>query len=181
MRNRFLLACWIVAALAAGSAVPPARAQEPWAPYLDDDGERKEMGDPLKLGDKQWMDLRFTDFPGMKSRIGVLFTEGEAAVSPKYKKGLTKLFMSLSGKPENVAEPQKVIEDFVRSALLGTNRFVLVERTTATGDIAAENALADSGRVESSTAHRYARAVSAGRLYVARFVGADYLVKATLL
>jgi curli biogenesis system outer membrane secretion channel CsgG len=157
--------------LAAGVPALPAVADEAWKPYLEEnEGEVKDLGDPRKLKDKDWLAVRYGEYSGYKSRLGVVVSEAKDAYSPEYKKTFTKLIMDLSGTPERLAQPQNHIEDLVRQALTGTHRFTMLERTSAAEDIAREQALADSGRVDPSTAP------AAGKI-----TGAEYTVMATLI
>src|SRR5205823_4823797 len=66
--------------------------------------------------------------------------------------------------------PFNHIEDMVRQALTATNRFTMVERTTATGDVLGEQDFGASGRVEDKTAAA-----------IGHLKGAEYIVKATII
>src|SRR5881396_664600 len=134
-RNHWLLAVIV----ATGRLAPPAAADEAWKPHLEEsNGEAKELGDPKELKDKDWLGIRYGEYSGYKTRLGVVFSEVEAAYPPKYKHEFAKMIMALSGKSESVAQPQNHLEELVRQALTSTNRFDLVERTTATANLAGE-------------------------------------------
>jgi curli biogenesis system outer membrane secretion channel CsgG len=158
-------------ALIAVTPALPAAAAQAWKPYLDGgNGEAKELGDPRKLNDKEWREIRYTEYPGYRTLLGVIASEEQAAYPPKYKNDFAKMIVALSGKSQMVPKPQNYIEDLVRQALVSTNRFTLVERTTAAEDIALEYDLADSGRVDRNTSAK-----------VGKIKGADFIVVATLI
>jgi curli biogenesis system outer membrane secretion channel CsgG len=157
--------------LAAGRLALPALADDAWKPHLENkNGEAKELGDPKALKDGDWLEIQYGPYSGYKSRLAVVVSEEKTAYTPEYKSAFKKMIVAMADRPKMVPNPQNYIEDLVRQALTSTNRFELLERTTATADIAAEQALGDSGRVDTATA------VPADRI-----TGAEYLVKATLI
>jgi curli biogenesis system outer membrane secretion channel CsgG len=169
MRPLFPLAGVVALALAAGSPTSPALAADAWRAYLESgQGESKELGNPKELGDKAWLSVRYTEYSGYRPRIGVVVIEDKGAYPPAFKNQFAKMIVGLSGK--NNALPQNHLEDLVREALRETHRFALLERTSAIGDLAAEQALADSGRVDSATP-----------LATGGILGAEYAVKTTLI
>jgi curli biogenesis system outer membrane secretion channel CsgG len=196
VRLRLAHVLMLAVAVALGSPALPAGGDEAWNPRLESDGETKDLGDPRQVKDKDWLTIRYGQYSGYRTRLGVLVSEGDHAYSPQYKKTLVKLIMDLSGKPETMSQPQYYIEDLVRQAMDGTHRFTLLERTTASKDIAAEQAAGasasstaapssdgslvqasaaafapgDSSRMDPSTVAR-----------PGRIIGAEYLVKATLI
>jgi curli biogenesis system outer membrane secretion channel CsgG len=142
--------------LALGSPSPSAGGNDAWKPRLEKDGETRELGDHRQVKDKDWLTIRYGEYSEYKTRLGVMVSEGENAYTPKYKKTLVKLIMDLSGKPEMMSQPQNYIEDLVRQALASTHRFNLLERTTATKDILAEQAAGVVGRTNRDTAAAHA-------------------------
>src|SRR5438093_9096844 len=82
-RNHWLLAVNV----ATGRLAPPAAADEAWKPHLEEsNGEAKELGDPKELKDKDWLGIRYGEYSGYKTRLGVVFSEVEAAYPPKYRR-----------------------------------------------------------------------------------------------
>ncbi len=171
MRTRVRLCIALVALFAAGRLALPAVADDSWKPHLEEkNGEVKDLGDPKALKDGDWLEIQYGAYPGYRARLGVVVSEEKTAYSPQYKNVFSKMIVAMADRPKMVADPQNYIEDLVRQALTSTNRFELLERTSAVSDIVGEQALGDSGRVDPATA------VSAGRI-----TGAEYLVKATLI
>ncbi len=171
MRTRVRLWIALGVLLAAGWLALPAVADDSWKPHLEDkSGEAKPLGDPKALKDGDWLKIQYGPYPGYKARVGVVVSEEKNAYPPKYKNVFSKMIVAMADRPKMVADPQNYIEDLVRQALTSTNRFDLLERTSAVGDIAREQALADSGRVDSATA-----------VLTGRITGAEYLVKTTLI
>ena len=167
MRPVFPLVGVVAVVLAAASPAWPAA--DLWKAYLEDkQGETKELGNLRELGDKEWLSIHYTEFSGYRPRIGVVVIEDKNAYPPAFKNQFRKMIVGLAGR--NDALPQNHLEDLVREALGATHRFNLLERTSATGDLAAEQALVDSGRVDSATA------AATGAIQ-----GAEYVVKTTLI
>src|SRR5258705_3351273 len=80
------------------------------------------------------------------------------------------MMVALSGKRAQATLPQNHIEDLVRQALMSTSRFKMVERTTATQDIIAEQDFGASGRVDAKSAAK-----------IGKIKGTEYTVKATII
>jgi curli biogenesis system outer membrane secretion channel CsgG len=169
VKLRFMQSCALAAALT--TLTLPALAQEGWRCYLESKkGETKELGDYRQLKDKDWLTIRYTDFAGYKPRLGVVASEEKTAYPPEYQNEWARMMVDLSGKANQGTLPQNHIEDLVRQALMSTNRFKMVERTTATDDILAEQDLGASGRVDQKTAPK-----------VGKIKGTEYTVKATII
>jgi curli biogenesis system outer membrane secretion channel CsgG len=161
--------CLLAAAL--GMTASPARADGAWKSYLENKkGERQDVVDIHPLKDKDWLTIHYTDFEGYKPRLGVVASEEKTAYPPEYRNEFARMMVDLSGKGAQATLPQNHIEDLVRQALMSTNRFKMVERTTATGDMMAEQDLGASGRVDAKTAPK-----------IGRIKGTEYTVKATII
>ena len=169
MRIRFAMSCVLAAAL--GGLILPAFADQGWRSYLENKkGETRDLGDVKQLKDKDWLTIHYTDFTGYKPRLGVVASEEKTAYPPEYRNEFARMMVDLSGKAPQATLPQNHIEDLVRQALMSTNRFKMVERTTATEDILAEQDLGASGRVDAKSAAR-----------IGKIKGAEYTVKATIV
>ena len=149
----------------------PALAQEGWKSYLETKkGERRDLGDIRQIKDKDWLTIHYTEFGGYKPRLGVVASEEKTAYPPEYQNEFARMMVDLSGKGPHGTLPQNHIEDLVRQALMSTNRFKMVERTTATDDILSEQDLGASGRVDQKTAAK-----------IGKIKGTEYTVKATII
>jgi curli biogenesis system outer membrane secretion channel CsgG len=169
MKIRFASSCGFAAALSLLTL--PALAEDGWKPYLEGKkGEVKEMGSPKEMKDKEWLTIHYTEFEGYKPRLGVVASEEKTAYPPEYRNEFARMMVDLSGKGPQATLPQNHIEDLVRQALMGTNRFKMVERTTATADILDEQDLGASGRVDQKTAAK-----------IGKIKGTEYTVKATII
>jgi curli biogenesis system outer membrane secretion channel CsgG len=169
MKIRFAKFCGFAVALTA--LTMPAAAQEGWKPVLEDKkGVTRELGDVKQVKDKEWLTIHYTDFSGYKPRLGVVTSEEKTAYPPEYQNEIARMIVDLSGKGPQATLPQNHIEDLVRQALMSTHRFKMVERTTATDDILAEQDLGASGRVDQKTAAK-----------VGKIKGTEYTVKATII
>jgi len=169
MKIRFARSCAFAAALSLLTL--PALAEEGWKPYLEGKkGEVKDVGSPKEMKDKEWLTIHYTEFAGYKPRLGVVASEEKTAYPPEYKSEFARMMVDLSGKGPQATLPQNHIEDLVRQALMGTNRFRMVERTTATADIIGEQDLGASGRVDPKTAAK-----------IGKLKGTEYTVKATII
>jgi curli biogenesis system outer membrane secretion channel CsgG len=158
-------------ASASGANAVATGTDPAWAPHLENkNGESRPLRNPKELKDKDWLSIHYGEYPGYRSRLGLMVSEEKTAYSPKYKNEFAKMIVGLSGRPKTLADPQNHLEDLVRQALVVTNRFNLVERDTSVDALAAERALADSGRADAATVAR------AGRME-----GAEYVVRATLI
>ncbi len=169
MTNRFAMSCVLAAALTvvAGSAF----SEGGWKAYTESKkGETKDLGDVRQMRDKEWLTVHYTDFTGYKPRLGVVASEEKTAYPPQYKDEFARMVVDLSGKGAQGTLPQNHIEDLVRQALMSTGKFKMVERTTATKDLIAEQNLGASGRVDEKTAAR-----------IGKIKGTEYTVKATII
>jgi len=141
------------------------RAEE-WKPYLDDDGKAKDFpAEVSKVDDKEWLRVRYTDYTGMKPRMGVVMSEVKTGTSSSSE--WARVIADVRGQTTN---PFSHIEDLVRQALGATNRFTMLERTTAKDDVLEEQDFGASGRVDKKTSAE-----------IGKMKGADYVVKATII
>jgi curli biogenesis system outer membrane secretion channel CsgG len=155
--------------------VGPVAAQSSaagWNAFLTDKkGKTKEFPDnPTKLKDKDWLRIGYTDFTGYKPRLGVTLSEETQVTSREFYTEWARLLSELYGRPRQGTNPLNHVEDLVRQALGATNRFTMVERTTAVGDVLGEQDFGASGRVDRKTAAR-----------IGKMAGARYVVKATII
>jgi curli biogenesis system outer membrane secretion channel CsgG len=169
VKLRFAKSCALAAALT--TLTMPALADEGWRCYLESKkGETRDIGDVRQVKDKDWLTIRYTEFGGYKPRLGVVTSEEKTAYPPEYQNDWARMVVDLSGKGSQGTLPQNHIEDLVRQALGSTNRFKMVERTTATDDILSEQDLGASGRVDQKTAAK-----------IGKIKGTEYTVKATII
>ncbi|MBK7366964.1 MAG: hypothetical protein IPJ04_03390 [Candidatus Eisenbacteria bacterium] len=154
-------------------AITPVLAQiDTWQAFLTDSKGRQEAlpEQPAKLKDKEWLRIGYTAYSGFKPRLGVVFSEEKQDNSGEYKSEFARLLNNIYGRPTQGTNPMNHIEDLVRQAMGATNRFTMVERTTATEDVLGEQDFGASGRVDRRTAAQ-----------VGQMRGADYIVKATII
>ena len=166
-----------LAAILTGAIVlhPSARAQEGagWKAYVE--GKKGETdvlpGSPTALKDKEWLQVKYTDYAGFKPRVGVVLSDEKRGTPNPYHSEWARLVSDIYGtNPGTGTNPFNHIEDMVRQALMTTNRFTMVERTTATEDVLGEQDFGASGRVEKKTAAA-----------IGHMKGAEYIVKATII
>ncbi len=171
-RRSVLAPVFAVLLLAAVVAVRPVAAQSgEWKPYLSEKkGEKEFPPDPKQLKDDKWLDVAYTDYAGFKPRIGVVMSEERASGAQEYKNEWVKLFASSMSSPQARSGGTNNVETQVRQALNNTNRFIMLERTTALDDVMAEQDLGESGRVDRKTAPK-----------IGKIKGADYTVKVELI
>jgi curli biogenesis system outer membrane secretion channel CsgG len=172
-RGRYVRAA--VAAFACLLIAAAAQAQgsaEGWHPFLSDKkGEVSPFPEGGKgLKDKEWLSVGYTKFAGFKPRLGVVFSEEKQQSQGQYTSEWARLMVDLYGRPTQGTNPFNHIEDLVRQALGATNRFTMVERTTATDDVLGEQDFGASGRVDKKTAAQ-----------TGKMKGSDYVVKATII
>ena len=171
----------IVPMLMTVSMPAPVRAQESsdptrWQPFITDkDGKVKPLPeDPAelsKLKDKDWLAIRYSDFKGPKIRIAVVVSEDKQFSDQTYDNEFLRFFQSMSQEKEGAdLTPANHIEDLVRQSLRATNRFTMLERTTALDDAIDEQDFGQSGRVEGNTKAR-----------IGKIKGAAYIVKTTVI
>ena len=148
-----------------------ASSDEGWKAYLESKkGETRDLGEVRQVKDKDWLTIHYTEFTGYKPRLGVVASEEKTAYPPEYKDEFARMIVDLSGKGAQATLPQNHIEDLVRQALMSTSRFKMVERTTATQDILAEQDFGASGRVDAKSAAK-----------IGKIKGTEYTVKATII
>jgi curli biogenesis system outer membrane secretion channel CsgG len=169
MTKRFVMSWMVFAALV---ILPQAAlSDEAWKAYLENKkGETRDLGELRQVKDKDWLTVHYTEFTGYKPRLGVVASEEKTAYPPEYKDEFARMIVDLSGKGAHATLPQNHIEDLVRQALMSTSRFKMVERTTATQDILAEQDFGASGRVDSKSAAK-----------IGKIKGTEYTVKATII
>jgi curli biogenesis system outer membrane secretion channel CsgG len=143
-----------------------------WKPYLSDKkGETQPFPEPpAKMKDKEWLQVQYSAFAGFKPRLGVVLSQEKRGTGNDYSSEWIRLLSDMYGKPEGGTNPFNHIEDLVRQALFATNRFTMVERTTALEDVTGEQDFGASGRVDKKTAAK-----------IGRMKGSDYVVKATII
>jgi curli biogenesis system outer membrane secretion channel CsgG len=170
-RSQIKSAISIIALISATVHAPASFADEPWKPYLQEkDGKTKAFPEKMSdMKDKEWLHVHYTEYRGMKPRLGVVLSE-EKDVAPQYTDEWVRLLSDIYGQSPQGTNPFNHIEDLVREALGGTHRFAMLERTTATDDVLEEQDFGASGRVDSKTA------AATGRVK-----GAEYIVKATII
>lgn len=173
MPRRSHLARLIAATLAIGLlAALPASAQESgeWKPYLSEKkGDKEFPPNPKELKDEKWLNIAYTEFSGFKPRVGVVMSEERRSGAQEYKNEWVKMFASMKSQAKTTDGTNNT-ETQVRQALNNTNRFVMVERTTALDDVMGEQDLGASGRVDQKTAAK-----------IGKIKGADYTVKVELI
>ncbi len=151
---------------------PAARAEDggAWRAYLENrKGEVQAFpSQPAQLKDKEWLQVKYADYAGSKPRVAVVYSD-EKVASP-YASQWSRVLCDVYGNPGPGTNPFNHVEDLVRQALGATNRFTMLERTTATGDVVGEQDFGASGRVEKKTAAA-----------IGHVKGADYIVKATII
>lgn len=153
-------------------AAMPAAAQEggEWKPYLSEKkGDKEFPPNPKELKDEKWLNIAYTEYAGYKPRIGVVISEERRPGAQEYKNEWVKMFASMNTKAKST-DGTNHIESQVRQALNNTNRFVMVERTTALDDVMAEQDLGASGRVDQKTSAK-----------IGKIKGADYTVKVEMI
>ena len=163
----------VVAVLAFTALVGAVQAYgEEWRAFLTDKkGEQASFPEGGKgLKDKEWLTIGYTAFAGYKPRLGVVFTEEKQQSPGQYSSESLRALIDLFGRSQPGTNPINHIEDPVRQALHSTNRFTMVERTTATDDVLGEQDFGGSGRVDKKTAAQ-----------TGKMKGSDFIVKATLL
>jgi len=164
---------WIVAlAWVAMLVGRPCTAQDGWHAFLADKngGQTPLENPPQKLKDKDWLTVGYTSYAGFKPRLGVVLSQEKTPQAQQYQSEWARLLNGMYGKPGQETDPFNHIEDVVRQALGATNRFTMVERTTATQDVIGEQDAGASGRIDKKTAAR-----------TGEMKGADFIVKATII
>ncbi|MBK6735558.1 MAG: hypothetical protein IPG61_16075 [bacterium] len=145
-------------------------------PYLQGKDEQKPLPeDTAKIKDKEWLKIGYPAFPGgFKPRLAVTFSEPQERqenlppIQDEYLRTLASLFNE--GREQPDASPLSHVEDIVRQALGRTNRFTMLERTSAQSNVLDEQQMGQSGMVDSKTAPA-----------VGHLKGADFVVKATII
>ena len=124
-----------------------------------------------KLKDKEWLTIHYTSFEGYKPRLGVVFSQ-EKQFASEYNEDsrIRHLRMGWGRGAKPGSTPLDQIEDIVRQAMGGTNRFTMVERTSALHDVTGEQDLAANGRVDKGTSAN-----------IGSVKAAEYVVKATII
>jgi len=172
--SRIVVALLAAALVAAASFAPRSAcaADATWKPTLvDKKGESKPFPDnPATIEDKEWLGVQYPEGSGFKPRLGVVLSDEKIATHGEYNNDWARLLGDMYGQPAQGTNQFNHMEDMVRQALGATNRFTMVERTTAKGDVLGEQDFGASGRVDKKTA------VATGKMK-----GADYTVKATII
>jgi curli biogenesis system outer membrane secretion channel CsgG len=158
----------------AALVVPPALAQEGgdgWRPYLEEKkGDKEFPENPKELKDEKWLNIAYTEYSGYKPRIGVVMSEERRSGAQEYSNEWVRLLASMQKNPGAASGGTNNTETQVRQALNSTNRFVMVERTTALDDVLGEQDFGASGRVDQKTSAK-----------IGKVKGADYTVKVELI
>jgi curli biogenesis system outer membrane secretion channel CsgG len=146
--------------------------QQPWKPFVQDKhGKAWGFPDrPEQLKDKDWLLVRYTEYAGARPRVGVVLSDEKFASPNPYHSDWARLLSDVYGRPASGTDPFNHVEDVMRQALGATNRFTMVERTTALADVTKEQDFDASGRVEAKTAAP-----------IGKIKGAEYILKATLI
>ena len=127
--------------------------------------------DIKKLKDKEWLTIHYTSFQGYKPRLGVVFSQEKEIASGYIENPRVRHLTSAWGRgTQQGSTPLNQIEDIVRQAMGGTNRFTMVERTSAMNDVTGEQELAASGRVDKLASAK-----------MGNVKGSEYVVKATII
>ena len=157
--------------LALSVAAVSATAQEGWKAYLTDkDGETEAFPEnPAQLKDKDWLRVGYTGHAGYKPRLGVVLSDDKDMTTREYASEWARLLSDIYGNQPGT-NPLNHVEDLVRQALGATNKFTMLERTTAKDDLLEEQDFGASGRVDKKTAAE-----------IGKIKGADYIVKATII
>jgi len=127
--------------------------------------------DVKKLKDKDWLTIHYAPFEGYKPRLGVVFSQDKQFASG-YIENLSLMNQRTAwGRvtPSGNTALSRV-EDIVRQAMGNTNRFTMVERTSALSDVTGEQDLSTNGRVDKETS------ASMGSVKAS-----EYVVKATII
>jgi curli biogenesis system outer membrane secretion channel CsgG len=155
-----------------GLAAPLAFAEVPkdeWKPYLEEKKGEQEFPDIKTMKDEKWLNVRYTEFAGFKPRLGVVLSEERRSGPEEYQNEWIRFFSSMQDR-ETATDGINNVETQVRQALNQTNRFTMVERTTALDDVIGEQDLGASGRVDNKTAPA-----------IGKIRGADYTVKVEII
>ena len=153
-------------------AVGVATAEEGWHAFLKDNsgGQTPIENPPQKMKDKNWLTVGYSGYEGFKPRLGVVFSQEKTPQAQQYNNEWARLLSGIYGKPGQETDPFNHIEDLVRQALGATNRFTMLERTTASADVIGEQDAGASGRIDKKTAAQ-----------IGQMKGADFIVKATII
>ena len=160
----------------AGAVLADKEAPTGWRAYFQKKGDKQEefpadKKERAKIKDEKWLAIAYTEYTGYKPRVGVFPDEIEAANQPEYQNEVLRFFNAWGHKGEQGGpSPFEEVEGMVRQALGATNRFTMVERTTATKDVLDEQDFGASGRVDKKTS------APTGAMK-----GAEYNVKVKLL
>lgn len=113
-----------------------------WEPYLEDeDGFRKKIITPIEQNDdKDWMGLRFTEYPGPKHRLSVERVDNRSGYSQEV--------------------PLMGIESLIISGLQQSGRFDVVERERLAANLA-EQDLGARGRIAKPSAAKIGQVLGA--------------------
>jgi curli biogenesis system outer membrane secretion channel CsgG len=166
---RLLVLLPIATVLLASSAF----AEEPagWQAFLrDKDGNQEPFPEnAAQVKDKDWLRVDYTEYAGMKPRLGVVLSEETDVATRDYHSEWARLLSDIYGSHQGT-NPLNHIEDLVRQSLSATHRFTMLERTNAKDDMIAEQDFGASGRVDKKTAAA-----------IGKIKGAGYIVKATII
>jgi len=168
---RLLVALALAGGVLVTSIVVAQTTSDGWKPYLEEKKGDKEFPEkPNLLKDEKWLNVRYTDFAGYKPRIGVMQSEQRKPGPQEYNNEWIRFFASREGHNEGGLQGVNNVESQVRQALNATNRFTMVERTTALDDVVGEQDMGASGRVDQKTAPR-----------IGKIKGADYTAKVEIV
>ena len=161
---------WVAMTLPVAGTVRSEEAAPEWKALLSDrNGTDKAFPstkeDVKKLKDKEWLTIHYTSFQGYKPRLGVVFSEPTASGYTEERK-FRNLTSAWGRGTQQGSSPLNQIEDIVRQAMGGTNRFTMVERTSALNDVTGEQ---EMGAGKQASAN------------VGNVTGSDYVVKATII
>jgi curli biogenesis system outer membrane secretion channel CsgG len=132
--------------------------------FLNERGVARPVLHPVEQNkDKEWMDLRFTEYGGPKIRLAVMGVENKTAGAEAADETRA---VTVTENPAEV--PVSAIDEMLTSAVMSTRRFEMVERS-AIEALLSEQDLGASGRVAQGSA------AETGKL-----IGAEYLLFASV-
>lgn len=159
--------CWMGKAEAGvlGKKAPAYVPSGEWEAFFSSKkGGASPILQPIEQNrDQDWMFLRFTDYSGPKIRVAVMRVENRTASTQAADRTETVVVAD-----PNAEVPVAALDEMLTTALLGTNRFEIVERKEIES-ILSEQDLGASGRTKKATAPK-----------TGNLIGAEYMVFASV-